>query len=274
MIDRGWLKVDNLRDVRKIEGELARFFDVESVESIEILPHAARKTNTTTPVSAAQLAWIYRVRQLAKRMVVPKYSRPALLQAIEDLKRLLRSAEEARNAPRILAEAGIRFVIVESLRSANIDGVCLWLNDEMPVVGMTLRFDRIDNFWFVLRHELEHVLRGHGRHQILLDIDLEGERASTSTTVSEDERSANFAASDFCVPSDAMEQFIARKAPVFAERDVLGFANTMQLHPGLVAGQLQHRANRYEILRKHLTKVRSIVSPGAIVDGWGDIATA
>ena len=41
---------------------------------------------------------------------------------------------------------------------------------------MTLRFDRIDNFWFVLRHELEHVIQKHGQSAVMLDVELEGDR--------------------------------------------------------------------------------------------------
>ncbi len=204
-------------------------------------------------------------------MVAPRYSRSAVLQAIEALKSLLRSAEEARQAPRILAEAGIRFVLVEPLRSAKIDGACVWLNDVSPVIGMSLRFDRIDNFWFVLRHELEHVLRGHGRAAVLLD-DLVGERAGTSANVPQEEREANEAAADFCVSAKFLDQFVARKAPLFTQRDMLGFANTIHVHPGLVAGQLQQKTERYDLFREYLVKIRSIVAPSAMVDGWGDIA--
>ncbi|KAI1694314.1 hypothetical protein Ddc_22202 [Ditylenchus destructor] len=52
---------------------------------------------------------------------------------------------------------------VEALSGSKIDGACFWLDAHKPVIGMTLRFDRIDNFWFVLRHEIEHVLREDGR---------------------------------------------------------------------------------------------------------------
>ena len=48
----------------------------------------------------------------------------------------------------------------EALPSSKIDGVCLWLDQHSPVIGMSLRFDRIDNFWFVLGHEIEHALKG------------------------------------------------------------------------------------------------------------------
>ena len=268
MISRGWLDAENVRDVAKVESELARFFGVESAADIEFLPHAAKKTDVSGSVTPPQLAWIYRVKQIASEMLVPKYSPAALNAAIKKLKSLLLSAEEARKVSRILAEAGVRFVIVESLKSAKIDGVCLWLDDDSPVVGLSLRFDRIDNFWFVLRHEIEHVLRFHGRSSVMLDVDMEGNDLS----LSEDERVANEAASDFCVPQAQLEALIARKSPLFAERDFLAFAKMQDVHPGIIAGQLQRRTQRYDLFRKHLVKIRSIVSPGAMVDGWGDVA--
>jgi HTH-type transcriptional regulator/antitoxin HigA len=46
----------------------------------------------------------------------------------------------------------------------------------------------------------------------------------------------------------------------------------LQVHPGLVAGQLQHRTGRYERFRTHLAKVRSVVLPNVLHDGWGDVA--
>lgn len=272
MISRGWLDATDVRDVPKVQTALAAFFGVETPDEIEILPHAAKRTNVSADVTPAQLAWIYRVRQIASEMLVPHYSPASGRAAIAKLSGLLMSAEEARKVPRILAESGIRFVIVESLSSAKIDGVCFWLSDDAPVIGMSLRFDRIDNFWFVLRHELEHVLQGDGRSSIALDANLEGERAGTGAGVPEEERIANEAAADFCVPRRDMEAFIARKAPFFAERDLLGFARTLRIHPGLVAGQLQHRTGRHERFRSHQVKIRHAVAPSAMVDGWGDVA--
>lgn len=274
MIKRGWLDgVDDVREVKKVEIALTKFFGVPSLNDIEILPHAAKKTDTSTPATPAQLAWLYRVKQIASEMIVGRYSHAAVTGAIGHLNNLLSAPEEARKVPRILAECGIRFVIVESLPSAKIDGVCLWLDDSSPVIGMSIRHDRIDNFWFVLRHECEHVRLQHGKAAAMLDIELEGERAGTGANIAEEERLANEAAAEFCVPRRTMDSFIARKAPLFAERDILGVARTLQIHPGLVAGQLQHRTGRYDRFRQHLVKIRSAVAPGAMVDGWGDVAS-
>lgn len=272
MIKRGWLDAPDVRDLPIVERELTRFFGVDAIDDIEILPHAAKRTVVSEGATTTQLAWLYRVRQIASEMLVAKYSAASGRRAIEMLRPLMAAAEETRKVPRVLAECGIRFVIVESLPSAKIDGVCFWLDGASPVIGMTLRFDRIDNFWFVLRHELEHVLQEHGKTAITIDADLEGARAGVSDAVSEEERIANAAAAEFCVPKKTMDSFIARKAPTFADRDILGVAATLRVHPGLVAGQLRFRTGQYTRFASHLTKIRSFVTPGAVVDGWGDVA--
>lgn len=272
MIKRGWLMADDVRQVPQVEKALAKFFGVGSTSEIEILPHAAKKTNVVGNVTPIQLAWIYRVKQIASEMIVGRYSPSAVRDALPRLKSLLSAPEEARHVPRILDQAGIRFVIVESLASAKIDGVCLWLNDTSPVIGMSLRYDRMDNFWFVLRHEIEHVLRLDGRTSIMLDADIEGQGAGVDSIVPDEERVANEAAAEFCVPQQSIDRFIARKSPFFAERDILGFARTLQIHPAFVAGQLQRKTGRYDRFRSHQCKVRSFVTPSAQVDGWGNVA--
>lgn len=271
MIKRGWLSVEDVRDINSVERELTKFLGTSSIEEVEAPRHAAKKTNVSADATPPQIAWLHRVKQIASEMLVANFTEFGARRAVGLLRELTLSPESARKVPRILAEAGIRFVIVESLPGAKIDGVCFWLDDNKPVIGMSMRQDRIDNFWFVLRHELEHVIQGHGKQTIVIDADLEGEKAGTGPDVAEEERIANSAAAEFCVPKKTLDAFIARKAPYFAERDILGVAATLKVHPGLVAGQLQHKTGRYDRFRSHLVKVRSIVAPGAVVDGWGDV---
>jgi len=173
MIKRGWIDVQDIKDYNAIEAELSKFFQVESPSEIPVLPHAAKKTNVASDTTAEQLAWLYRANQIALEMIVPPASKSSIENAIESLIPLRISEASIRKVPEILAKAGIRFVIVESLPSAKIDGVCFWLADNAPVIALTLRFNRIDNFWFVLRHELEHALRGHGKSFVKIDVELE-----------------------------------------------------------------------------------------------------
>mgnify|MGYP001793994209 CR=1 FL=1 len=273
MIKRGWIDAESVKDIEKVESSLLRFFKANRLEDIEFLPHAAKKTAVSVSTTSAQLAWLYRVKTLASEMLVAKYSPSAVKTAISKIKLLLHSPEELRKIPRILAEAGIRFVIVEALPSTKIDGVCFWLNESSPVIGMSLRFDRIDNFVFVLRHELEHVLNRDGLETMMLDVDINSETSEhVSTEIREQEFLANTAAADFCVPENMMAAFISRKAPVYAKRDIIGLARMLKVHAGLVAGQLQHKTGKYHLGREYLVPIRSIVTPNSVTDGWGDVA--
>lgn len=266
LIKRQWIKVEDIRDLSAVDKALYDFFDGQNPTQIVHTPHAAKKTSEGEQATPAQLAWLYRVRQIAKEILAPKYQETSARAAIPKLKALLSAPEEARHAPRILLECGIRLVIVEALKSSKIDGVCLWLDEYSPVIGMTMRFDRMDNFWFVLRHELEHVFQGHGKIEPSLDVDLNG------NVVDEEERIANAAASEFCAPKARIDSFINRKAPIFPERDFLGLAKVLGVHPALVAGQIQFKTGRYDLFRSHMAKVRDRVLPSAVVDGWGDVA--
>ena len=267
MIKRGWL---DDADAAQIQIQLANFFELENVDEIPYLAHAAKKSNyEEREIPPAQLAWLFRVRQIARSMAVPKYSRRALTESLIRLKSMIMTPEETRHIPRIMAECGVRFIIVETLPQAKIDGVCLWLDANSPVIGISARFDRIDNFWFVLRHEIEHVLRKDGIEEDIVDADLEGSRAGTDETLLPRERAANAAAADFGVTTAKLESFIKRKNPFFYEKDVVAFAKLNETHPGIVVGQLQRRLNKYDYLKKYQVKVRQFVLPGAIADGWG-----
>lgn len=264
MIKRGWLEDT---DASMLEAQMARFFGVSNINDVPHLAHAAMKTSYDN-VPPEQLAWLYRVKQIANSIIVPEYSEQSLKQALLKFKQLLIDPESLREVPRILGECGVRFILVESLPLSKIDGVCFWINNNTsPVIGMSLRHDRIDNFWFVLRHEIEHVLCKHGQGEAIIDADI---LENMDGLIAEEEKIANSAASNFCASKADMDSFVARKSPFFADRDIQAFAKIMQVHPGLVVGQLHARTKRYELFRKYLVKVRQFILQGATKDGWGE----
>lgn len=265
MIQRGWIQS---ADATMLEAQLVRFFEAKSANDVPYLAHAAKKTGDyeQREIKPAQLAWLFRVRQIAKSISVPAYSEAALKKALNELEELMAEPEQVRHVPRVLAECGVRFVLVEKLPNAEIDGVCFWLDTKSPVIGMSLMRDRIDNFWFVLRHEIEHVLRKHGRQQEIIDVNVEADQDT-----SDEERVANEAAQGFCVPQDKMNSFMARKHPFYYEKDVVSFARLWHRHPGIVIGQMRKRLDRWTYLTRYLVKIRTHIQPGAIVDGWGQV---
>jgi HTH-type transcriptional regulator/antitoxin HigA len=115
------------------------------------------------------------------------------------------------------------------------------LSDGSPVIGMTLRYDRIDNFWFVLFHELIHIMKHLHKEDIEsifddLDIDAEGI-----------EQEADEEAGEVLVPEDKWNTALARY--LRSEDSVKDFAQELHIHPAIVAGRIRKEANDYIILK-------------------------
>jgi HTH-type transcriptional regulator/antitoxin HigA len=265
MIKRGWIDPEHRKG--SLEQQVCRFFGVSSLDDVPHLAHSAKKTDYSE-IPAPQLAWLFRARQIASEMHPEPYSSKKLQDAVAEFAAMRDEPESVRHVPRLLNDAGVRFVVVEGLPGAQIDGVCFWLSPTAPVIGMSMRFDRIDNFWFVLRHECAHVLHGHGKTQAIVDEDL---GVANAASLNEEERIANTEAADFCVPSEQIRSFYLRKNPFFSESDVVAFSKRVKVHPGLAVGQLQRMSNRYDLLRKYLVKVRSHLARSMMMDGWGDV---
>lgn len=267
MVRKGW--VDWSDDYAELEQQVFRFFGIRSLSEEPVLPHAAKKTHTTQAATIEQTAWLFRVLSLAKTKTVKTFSPKKLQSALDSMKPLRMEPEDASKVAPLLESCGVVLVFVEPISSSKIDGACMWIEDT-PVVGMTLRYDRIDNFWFVLRHELEHVLKGDGKKEFILDLSV----GEDNGTLPESEIVANAAAADFCTPQDELSNFIAKFAPYFSEERVLAFSRSVRVHPGLVVGQLQRKLNRHDFLRKHQVKIRQWVLSTGVTDGWGIQAVA
>lgn len=267
MIKRGWVQASN--SVDDLEEQFLSYFGLLNIRDAIAFPHAAKSSGTTTPV---QYAWLFAAYRLAQRVVVPQYHQSTLRDALPRLQALMSAPEEVRHVPRLLNECGVRFVVVEPLPSSLIDGACFWLADQQPAIALSTRLDRIDNFWFVLRHEIEHVLQGHGKGEAFIcDEDILGE---PSETKSEEERVADEAAANFGVSRAAVEDYISRVKPYcFSEQKILNFAARLRVHPGIVLGRLQFRfrddKNVWRYLRPLLVKTRDFLVQSAFHDGWG-----
>ena len=264
MIRRGWIEPSDNYEV--LEARVCRFFEIERIEDEPESPlHAAKKSTAyDQPTSTAQIAWLRRALQLARAVPAAKpFSKQGLEEAVKKLRLLPHAPQEARHVPRILSEAGIKFVIVQPLAGSRIDGACLW-DGGAPIVAMSLRFDRIDNFWFVLFHELDHVRK----REPSLDDDIQSRVGDA--TLPAPEQAANEYASETLIPARQIESFAARVGPFYSAKKIEGFAYTMQVHPAIVVGQLQHRGEvAYSNFRKLMAPIREWVTPSAVTDGWG-----
>ena len=268
LIRRGW--IEGSKDIDVLEGNVLSFFEMDSFE--EELPdirHAARKSSAYAEVSPGLRAWLRRAYQIAQGIHAQQFSEVRLQEAVKKLKSLRRSREDIRLIPKILAEAGVRLVIIEHLAGTKVDGACLWQVDGSPVIVLSLRYDRIDAFWHTLMHEIGHILNGDGE---VVDSNLVGDGTTSSDEKPESENKADDYAVEFLVPQDELRRFVNNHSPLYYGRDIQGFALLQEVHPGIVVGQLQHNQElKYHQFRPMLEKVRHIVTDSALTDGWGSL---
>ena len=266
MINRGWLKKS---DPALLESEMAQFFEVTDVEQISNMSIAQTPEKMDSSSSnLSGMAWLYRVRQLARIIDTPDYSKERLIGELPCLRSHMQKAGNVQFVPAILESCGVRLVIVESLKGAKICGATCWLSKDRPVIGLTTRYDRIDNFWFVLRHEIEHVLRGHGFEKPKFD----GERElNIDGDIEEEELIANQASLEFGIPSDAFDNFINTYRSRVTRADIVEFAKEQKVHPGIVLGRVQNRLENWNRFNDLNEKIRRKLLLNTVNDGWGVI---
>lgn len=270
MVQRGWIVESE--NVAVMEQRVMQFFGTESLASPPtFFKAAARKSTSYSDFTPAQTAWLFRAKRLADTLKPSKFDARAFEAGLPNLRALLVNPEDVRQVPKVLALLGVRCVVIEHLPETRIDGACFWLDKHSPVVALSVRFDRIDCFWFTLMHELGHVRAGDGRDEPLApDIDLVGGQGDAAVAKPKTETDADVFASSMLVPEAALADFVRRVKPLFSKQKIEGFAAVQKVHPGLVVGQLQHRnLIPYANLRASLVKVRSMFLETVLYDGWG-----
>ena len=107
----------------------------------------------------ALVAWSGFVLKVASSLNYPgAYKEGSIdLDVMRDLARLSVEPRGPQLAQDFLRMKGIGLVIEPHFEKTYLDGATLLVNRDHPVIGLTLRYDRLDNFWFTLMHELAHI---------------------------------------------------------------------------------------------------------------------
>jgi HTH-type transcriptional regulator / antitoxin HigA len=131
-----------------------------------------------------------------------------------------------------LNKTGIVMTTLKHLAHTYLDGAVFLRQRANPVIVLTLRYDRLDNFWFVLLHELGHLKLGHlstGSSWIADDLDLTDSGSSR-------ERDADDFAARALLPRD----FDLDKREALSAAEIIEYAHAHGVHPAVVAGRIQH----------------------------------
>ena len=265
MQKRGWIR--STRVTTEIETELRQFFGVATLDNLPEFPVAVRKTTRLEELNPPQRAWCFRARQLASALQVATFNKSSLPKIRKKLRQCAAYTKEATHLPKLLGESGIRFVVIEPLPGAQIDGAAFWLDDSSPVLAVSLRYDRIDAFWFTVMHEFSHIEHGDG---LSVDTDLAGENMGSTLLKDDIERRADEEAAASLVPSNELDSFVRRIGPLYSKPRIVQFAHRIKMHPGIIVGQLQHLGEiGYSANREMLAKIRHVIIEVALTDGWG-----
>lgn len=192
----------------------------------------------------ALIAWRIRVATLALRESLPA-CKPGTVNAdfLKELARLSYLAEGPKLAKEFLNKSGIHLIFERHLPKTHLDGAALKLPDGSPVVALTLRHDRLDNFWFTLFHELAHVA---------LHLDKDGVEAffddlTEGSKKDKCEKEADKLASEALIPEAAWKA--AKLTKKSAPGAVLAFAQSLRISPAIPAGRVRYESKSYTVFK-------------------------
>jgi len=259
MQKRGWLSKTD--DFDKMTTEIQKFFAVGTDSTGKERTAFFKRTIKDEHLNSAEKAWLCRARHLAKLLPKAKYNEARLPDLFTKLKLASRSSESTPHIAGLLQRYGIRYVVIEPLPRAKIDGASFWLDDDSPVIAMSLRFDNIGSYWYTLVHECFHIKHRDGTSfdNFMDDVPVDA--------IEEERRTE---AAEFLVPQRSLETFIRASRPYYSNQKIVDFAKKVGVHPGIVVGQLQHRKEiLYSTHHANMAKVRELATITSFTDGWG-----
>jgi len=249
MIKREWIVFKGSpKSARERSEELMRKFIVPFDEEVALPMCARQHVRDGKKMDAYALcAWKIRVMHLTSGQKISTYVPGTVTQAyIQEVVRLSYLDEGPLLAREYLAKSGIYLVIEEHLSKTYLDGAALLMPDGHPLVALTLRYDRLDNFWFTLAHELAHVaMHLDGENQAFFD-DLEAGGSSEMETV------ADRLAAEALIPGEVWQS--ARLTSRSTVSQIRAFASEQRISPAIPAGRIRHEANDHRLFWNILGK--------------------
>ncbi len=240
MLRRGWFRARGNEDEGKVE-DVVKSYIMEA--GLHFGSASFRRTisgEAQSPTTRYALyAWLARVIQSARK-IKPKLGRfdSSTLSAnfLKELAQLSWSESGPRLAAEFLQNHGIAIVIEAHLKGTLLDGAALRDVDGTPIIGLTLRHDRIDNFWFTLLHEVAHLWKHVDEDEAFLD-DLD------SSSEDRREAEANRLAGEAFIPRILWRRSNAFISP--SKESIEALAKELRIHPAIIAGRIRKESGNY-----------------------------
>lgn len=215
-----------------------------------------RKSNyRSSPLSdkRALAAWATQVIKKAKKIrVSKKYEHGTIdLNFMQELAKLSVKESSPILAQEFLKAHGVILVVEPHFSKTYLDGATILINKDNPIIGLTLRHDRLDNFWFTLMHELAHISSHYNSGITLFYDEIEGVK---TIDVDEKEKEADALAEESLLPRAKWEVSPARLIP--SSMAASSLAEELGVHVAIIAGQIRHKGNKYVYLNKIVNEAK------------------
>lgn len=262
MINRGYLSATKHDIQNNAEKVLNDFFDFvgSPLELVSLHRKSDHVRSARSMDKYALAAWTTHVLKIAKKnRLHNSFSRDSIdLKFMQSLAKLSPYEDGPIRAKALLKNKGISLVIEPHLLETHLDGAAIMLDLNNPVIGLTIRYDRVDNFWFCLMHELAHISLHLGQGTRLFYDNLD---VSPQDDIREKE--ADALAGEALIPQEDWKKSAASRTRMEAASESL--AEKLGIHVAIVVGRMRYEFKSYRLfnnlvgsgqIRKQFPEVR------------------
>ena len=247
LMKRGWIRPVVSAKAKALE--LINEF-IETAGGIDAVPMPLYRRNDAMRQNAktdtyALLAWCLKaLADTRHQKLIGNYKSGSItLGSLAKIAKLSALEDGPKLAKDVLSSLGVHLVYVPHLPKTYLDGAALRCVDGgAPIIALTLRYDRIDNFWFSLLHELAHVGR-HFNGDTVAFVDDFNLREAPSRHEDPREKEADEWAEEALIPRDLWRKEALITQPSLLK--ILAFAQRMEIHPAIVAGRIRHQTRNF-----------------------------
>ncbi|GLR03489.1 hypothetical protein GCM10007906_10760 [Vibrio hyugaensis] len=241
MLSRGWIEKVSSKAKQTVEEQVKDFIGSLGGTTASASFKRTLSGDAYSPLSHYKLyAWVARVIQKARNKKLENTFDEGVLgkDFLKDLAQLSWSEYGPLLAVEYLEKHGICVVIEPALKGTSVDGAAMKDIDGKPIIGLSLRQDRLDNFWFTLLHEVVHIWKHADLNKTFVD-DIENHRDSKDKFEAE----ANRIARDTFIPRMVWKRSEAYLNPSRDSIDSL--SRELNIHPAIIAGRLRRESGKY-----------------------------
>ena len=235
-------KVANLPHVRSFADKVVNLCKYLKIANLSLLRKPDFLVNSRTGITTIDdkniinaQAWLQTALNCASAIETSSFNSDKLESYLPEIKSMtLQNPQDFLPMLRsIFSECGVAFVLLPHLKNSGINGAVKWVNNKRVVLAMNDRRTYSDTFWFSLFHEIKHVLQQKVNSTFVASTSDEWHNYNKKL-----ENDADSFAQNYLIPKSEYNNFISKGR--FFDADIIGFSQSIGIHPGIVVGRLQH----------------------------------